>query len=85
MFETVRQLLATESPPTHVAIVQLETTTGILNPLEEIARIVRERSCRFIVDAMSSFGGVPIDLSALQLDYLISSANKCLEGVPGFP
>ncbi len=82
--ETVRQLLAAESPPTHVAIVHLETTTGILNPLDEIARIVREHGCRFIVDAMSSFGGVPIDFAALQPDYLVSSANKCLEGVPGF-
>jgi len=81
---TVRQLLATELPPTHIAIVHLETTTGILNPLEEIARIVHEHGCRFIVDAMSSFGGVPIDLLALQPDYLVSSANKCLEGVPGF-
>ena len=82
--ETVRKLLAAESPPTHVAIVHLETTTGILNPLDEIARLVRERGCRFIVDAMSSFGGVPIDFSALQPAYLVSSANKCLEGVPGF-
>jgi 2-aminoethylphosphonate-pyruvate transaminase len=55
-----------------------------LNPIEEIAQIARKHGCRFIVDAMSSFGGVPLDLSALQPDYLISSANKCLEGVPGF-
>jgi 2-aminoethylphosphonate-pyruvate transaminase len=81
---TVRKLLAAESPPTHVAIVHLETTTGILNPIDEIAQIVREQGCRFIVDAMSSFGGVPIDFSVLQPDYLVSSANKCLEGVPGF-
>lgn len=82
--DTVRRLLATESRPTHVAIVHLETTTGILNPIDEIARIVREQGCRFIVDAMSSFGGVPIDLAAWGADYLVSSANKCLEGVPGF-
>lgn len=82
--KTVGQLLDVESPPTHVAIVHLETTTGILNPIDEIAQIVREHGCRFIVDAMSSFGGVPIDLSALQPDYLVSSANKCLESVPGF-
>jgi 2-aminoethylphosphonate-pyruvate transaminase len=82
--ETVRQLLLAGPPPTHVAIVHLETTTGILNPVDEIARIVREQGCRFIVDAMSSFGGVPIDLAILQADYLVSSANKCLEGVPGF-
>lgn len=81
---TVRRLLAGESRPTHVAIVHLETTTGILNPIDEIARIVREHGCRFIVDAMSSFGGVPIDLATLHADYLVSSANKCLESVPGF-
>jgi 2-aminoethylphosphonate-pyruvate transaminase len=82
--DTVRRLLAAEPRPTHVAIVHLETTTGILNPIDEIEKIVHEQGCRFIVDAMSSFGGVPIDLAALQADYLVSSANKCLEGVPGF-
>ena len=81
---TVRQLLATEPRPTHVAIVHLETTTGILNPLDEIAAVIRENGCGFIVDAMSSFGGVAIDVATLQPDYLISSANKCLQGVPGF-
>jgi len=82
--ETVRRLLAEEPGPTHVAIVHLETTTGILNPIDEIEKIVRGDGCQFIVDAMSSFGGVPIDLAALPADYVISSANKCLEGVPGF-
>ena len=82
--ETVRQLLASGPLPTHVAIVHLETTTGILNPIDEIAQIVREHGGSFIVDAMSSFGGVPIDFPALQPDYLVSSANKCLESVPGF-
>jgi 2-aminoethylphosphonate-pyruvate transaminase len=82
--DTVRRLLTAEPRATHVAIVHLETTTGILNPIDEIARIVREQDCRFIVDAMSSFGGVSIELEAWQADYLVSSANKCLEGVPGF-
>lgn len=81
---TVALLLSEMPRPTHVAIVHLETTTGILNPIDEIGQIVRERGCRFIVDAMSSFGGVPLDLGILQADYLVSSANKCLEGVPGF-
>lgn len=81
---TVRELLAQEPRPTHVAIVHLETTTGILNPLDQIARIVREHGCQLIVDAMSSFGGVPFDLSTIAADYVVSSANKCLEGVPGF-
>jgi 2-aminoethylphosphonate-pyruvate transaminase len=82
--DTVRRLLAEEPRTTHVAIVHLETTTGILNPIEDIAQIVRGAGCQFVVDAMSSFGGVPIDLAALPADYLVSSANKCLEGVPGF-
>ena len=80
----VRQLVSENQRPTHVAIVHLETTTGILNPMDEIASIARAQDCRLIVDAMSSFGGVPIDLAQLQADYLVSSANKCIEGVPGF-
>ena len=82
--ETVMKLLEEETALTHVALVHLETTTGILNPINEIARIASDAGCRFIVDAMSSFGGVPLDLAQLKTDYLISSANKCLEGVPGF-
>jgi 2-aminoethylphosphonate-pyruvate transaminase len=82
--ETVRRLVTEEPSPTHVAIAHLETTTGILNPIDEIEKVVRGEGRQFLVDAMSSFGGVPIDLAALQADYLVSSANKCLEGVPGF-
>ena len=82
--ERVRELFPAGRTPTHVAIVHLETTTGILNPLEEIAAIVRERGCCLIMDAMSSFGGVPLDVAQLHADYVISSANKCLAGVPGF-
>ncbi|HNQ73085.1 MAG TPA: 2-aminoethylphosphonate--pyruvate transaminase [Verrucomicrobiota bacterium] len=69
---------------THVAAVHCETTTGILNPIEKIGALVRRHRRRFIVDAMSSFGAVPLDLTAAGMDYLISSANKCIEGVPGF-
>ncbi len=69
---------------THVGVIHCETTTGILNPLEPVARVVKAAKRLFIVDAMSSFGAVPIDFEALGIDYLISSANKCLEGAPGF-
>src|SRR4029450_3091813 len=81
---TVRRLIEEEPAATHVAMVHCETTTGILNPIDEIAGIVKAGGREFIVDAMSSFGGVPVDLSKLKIDYLISSPNKCLEGVPGF-
>jgi 2-aminoethylphosphonate-pyruvate transaminase len=80
----VQRLIEEVPAATHVAMVHCETTTGILNPIEETARIVKAAGCEFIVDAMSSFGGVPLDLSKLEIDYLISSPNKCLESVPGF-
>lgn len=69
---------------THVVAVHCETTTGILNPIEAIGRLVKRDGREFIVDAMSSFGAIPLDLAGAGVDYLISSANKCIEGVPGF-
>src|SRR5208337_2264155 len=73
-----------DSSITHVALVHCETTTGILNPLNEIAGVVRSSGRCFIVDAMSSFGGIPMDIGRLGIDFLVSSANKCVQGVPGF-
>ncbi|QDU78347.1 2-aminoethylphosphonate--pyruvate transaminase [Polystyrenella longa] len=69
---------------THVAMVHCETTTGMLNPAAEVGRIVKQAGKIYIVDAMSSFGGYPMSMESLSADYLISSANKCIEGVPGF-
>jgi 2-aminoethylphosphonate-pyruvate transaminase len=69
---------------THVAVVHCETTTGILNPIEEIGGVVSGAGAAYIVDAMSSFGAIPLDVAAAGVDFLISSANKCIEGVPGF-
>lgn len=75
-----------ENDPTinAIAMVHSETTSGILNELEEIAEVVKNNGLLFIVDAMSSFGGIPIDVSSLSIDFLISSSNKCIQGVPGF-
>ena len=69
---------------THVAMVHSETTSGILNDIESAAQIVKSKEKVFIVDAMSSFGGVDIEVGKLGIDFLISSANKCIQGVPGF-
>lgn len=69
---------------THVAVVHCETTTGMLNDIEDIGQIVKAYNKVYIVDAMSSFGGIPIDVADIQIDFLISSANKCIQGVPGF-
>lgn len=76
--------LTAHSEVTHVSVVHCETTTGVLNPLEEIASVVKRHGKVLIVDAMSSFGGVPIDMARLGIDFMISSANKCIQGVPGF-
>jgi len=69
---------------THVALVHCETTTGILNPVEELARVAKGEGKTLIVDAMSSFGGIPFDAGRLGIDFLASSSNKCIQGVPGF-
>lgn len=82
--EAIDAYLAEHKEVTHVSVVHCETTTGVLNPLEEIAAVVKRHGKTLIVDAMSSFGGVPIDMAALGIDFLISSANKCIQGVPGF-
>lgn len=82
--EAVLNALNEHEGVTHLAVVHCETTTGILNPIEEIAAAIRGKGLTFIVDAMSSFGGIPIDVQGLGIDFLISSANKCIQGVPGF-
>jgi 2-aminoethylphosphonate-pyruvate transaminase len=83
-FPAIERALASDSSITHVACVHCETTTGILNPITEVGHIVKKHSRVYIVDAMSSFAAVPIDFTVAGIDYLISSANKCVEGVPGF-
>jgi 2-aminoethylphosphonate-pyruvate transaminase len=81
---TIERELKNHPEITHVAMVHCETTTGILNPIEKIAKVVKENKRIFILDAMSSFGGIPIDMEQIGIDFLVSSANKCIQGVPGF-
>lgn len=80
----VEQLLGSHEEITHIAMVHCETTSGILNDIESIARVAKAHNKTFIVDAMSSFGGIEIPVEALGIDFIISSANKCIQGVPGF-
>ncbi len=82
--EVARKALEANPGVTHLSMVHSETTTGLLNPIEEVAEVIRGRGITFIVDAMSSFAGVPIDIKGLGIDFLVSSANKCIQGVPGF-
>jgi phosphonoacetaldehyde hydrolase len=80
----VKQKLQEYPDITHVACIHSETTTGIINPIDKIAKIVKDEKKVFIVDAMSSFGAIPVDVGELDIDYLISSANKNIQGIPGF-
>lgn len=69
---------------THVAMVHSETTSGIINDVAPVGKLAKKYGFSFIVDAMSSFGAIPFDLEAANVDFIVSSANKCIEGVPGF-
>ena len=82
--ERVRARLENDPAITHVGTIHCETSTGILNPIAQLGRTVRDSGRIFIVDAMSSFGGIPVDISGDKIDWLVSSANKCMQGVPGF-
>ena len=79
----VDRLLHADKAITHVALIHCETSTGILNPLAEIAQVVKSHGKRLIIDAMSSFGALPIDARAVPFEALIAASGKCLEGVPG--
>ncbi len=68
---------------THVLVVHCETTSGILNPIEDISRVVAEAGRSLIIDAMSAFGAIELDASKVTFDAVMASSNKCLEGVPG--
>lgn len=82
--ETIETMIERDPQITHVAMVHLETTSGILNDIQAVGRKVKELGKVFIVDAMSSFGGMDIPVKEWGIDFLISSANKCIQGVPGF-
>jgi len=82
--DETRQALRRDPAITHVGTIHCETSTGIMNPVEEIGAVVKEQGRLFLVDAMSSFGAVPIRVAASGIDFLVSSANKCIQGVPGF-
>ena len=80
----VAATLSEDARISHVAMAHCETTTGILNPAEQVGKLCTDFGKRFILDAMSSFGGIPMKMESVGADFLISSANKCIQGVPGF-
>lgn len=82
--EETRRTLAADPTITHVAVIHCETTTGILNPLPEIAAVVAEAGRELLIDAMSSFGALPLSARDLRFAAVAASSNKCLQGAPGF-
>ncbi len=80
----VRAALEAEPALTHVALVHCETTTGLLNPVAEIAAVVAGAGRELILDSMSAFGALPVDVQADGIGCVVASSNKCLEGPPGF-
>lgn len=79
----VDRLLEADKTITHVFAVQCETTSGILNPVEPIAELVKKHGRRLLIDAMSAFGALPLDARMTSFDAVTASSNKCIEGVPG--
>ncbi|WP_062109838.1 2-aminoethylphosphonate--pyruvate transaminase [Bacillus niameyensis] len=82
--EELKAVLEEDQEITHMVMVHCETTTGILNPVDMVSRLANDYGKTLIIDAMSSFGGMDINVPLLGIDYVISSANKCIQGVPGF-
>ena len=79
----VETVLKSDAEITHVFAVHCETTSGILNPIVEIARLAAQNGKRFLLDSMSAFGALPIDVKTMTVDAVAASSNKCIEGVPG--
>ena len=79
----IGEFLTKDKSITHVLAVHCETTSGILNPISEIAKAVSEAGCLLIIDAMSSFGALNLNVKNLNCAAIVASSNKCLEGVPG--
>ncbi|OAJ60068.1 2-aminoethylphosphonate--pyruvate transaminase [Paraburkholderia ginsengiterrae] len=82
--EEVERMIDADPRITHVIAVHCETSSGILNPLEEIAAATAKKGRKLLIDSMSAFGAVPLDVREIACEAFVSSANKCIEGVPGF-
>ncbi|MGB1915919.1 MAG: 2-aminoethylphosphonate--pyruvate transaminase [Paracoccaceae bacterium] len=80
----VAAILEKDKAITHVLVIHCETSSGILNPLEEIGAVVKTAGRKLLIDSMSAFGAVPVDPEKVDFEAMVSSANKCIEGVPGF-
>jgi 2-aminoethylphosphonate-pyruvate transaminase len=81
--DRVEHALEADPAISHVALVHCETTSGLLNPLKPVAEVVARQRRALLLDAMSSFGAIDVDLATTPITAVLASSNKCLEGVPG--
>ena len=79
----VEAILKKSKAITHLFVVHCETTSGIVNPIEEIGRLAKKYGKTYLVDSMSAFGALPLDANKIHADAIAASSNKCIEGVPG--
>lgn len=82
--DEVAEILAQDPAITHVLIIHCETSSGILNPVDELAEAAHAAGRKVLIDSMSAFGAVELDAAKVKYTAMVSSANKCIEGVPGF-
>ena len=82
--EEVGAALDADPAITHVVAIHCETSSGILNPVAEISQAVYARGRKLLIDSMSAFGAIPLEVNTIRYEAMVSSANKCIEGVPGF-
>jgi len=81
--QALEAALQADASISHVLMIHCETGAGVLNPLQAVADVCERHGKGLIVDAMSSFGALPIDARSTRFDALIAASGKCLEGVPG--
>ncbi|CUH50704.1 2-aminoethylphosphonate--pyruvate transaminase [Shimia marina] len=82
--EEVAKILAEDPAITHVVAIHCETSSGILNPIEEISEATYGAGRKLLIDSMSAFGAIELKVADIRYEAMVSSANKCIEGVPGF-
>jgi 2-aminoethylphosphonate-pyruvate transaminase len=79
----VEETLRADRSISHLFAVHCETTSGIVNPIAEVAAVAERQGRRLLIDAMSAFGALPLDAKRTPFDAVAASSNKCIEGVPG--
>ena len=82
--DEVAKILADDPSITHVIAIHCETSSGILNPVEEISEVTYAAGRKLLIDSMSAFGAIALEVAQIRFEAMVSSANKCIEGVPGF-